>query len=240
MDWLDACIALRVVGLCWSFSSGEGVKFSQSSSQWEASADTLINVPNPVYQYIAGNLDKVHAAKLLSQRKLAITTRREINFLRFKIIGTPKTLKNRPRPLFRPRTDHACHQKTVPFNIFRWSDLPQKHKNKMSLANQTVTWMLLRAYRASLQLQDDNISTFSPPRFIYLAALIAAPGAALPFVSIRRGVGRPSTFLLQTEGHSYDFCKLVLRIRDILVSIRIRISGSVPLTKGSGSHSFRQ
>jgi hypothetical protein len=86
----------------------------------------------------------------------------------------------------------------------------------MSLANHAVTWMLLlHTYRASLQLQDDNISTFSPSWFIYLAALMAAPGAALPLVSIRRGVGRPSTFLLQTEGHSKDFCKSVLRIREI-------------------------
>jgi hypothetical protein len=83
--------------------------------------------------------------------------------------------------------------------------------------------LFLHTYRASLQLQDDNISTFSPPRFIYLAALMAAPGAALPLVSIRRGVGRPSTFLLQTEGNRNDFCKSMLRIRDILVQIRIRI-----------------
>jgi hypothetical protein len=34
VDWLAACIALR------SFSSGVGVKFAQSSSQWEARADT--------------------------------------------------------------------------------------------------------------------------------------------------------------------------------------------------------
>jgi hypothetical protein len=36
------CIALRVVGavLHWLFSSGVGVNLAQSSSQWEAKADT--------------------------------------------------------------------------------------------------------------------------------------------------------------------------------------------------------
>jgi hypothetical protein len=40
--WLDACIALGVVGAVqyWSISSGVGVKFAQSSSQWEARADS--------------------------------------------------------------------------------------------------------------------------------------------------------------------------------------------------------
>jgi hypothetical protein len=45
VDWLAACIALRVVGVV---SSGVSVKFAQSASQWEARADTLRNVPNMV------------------------------------------------------------------------------------------------------------------------------------------------------------------------------------------------
>ena len=36
VDWLAACIALRVVGI----ELVVGVKFAQSSSQWEARADT--------------------------------------------------------------------------------------------------------------------------------------------------------------------------------------------------------
>ncbi len=42
VDWLDACIALRVVELYWLFSSGVRVKFAQSPSQWEARADIPI------------------------------------------------------------------------------------------------------------------------------------------------------------------------------------------------------
>jgi hypothetical protein len=48
---------------------------------------------------------------------------RVIHFLRYKIFEVPKKFKNWPRPLFRLRTDHACHHKpnpsrdTVPFNI---------------------------------------------------------------------------------------------------------------------------
>jgi hypothetical protein len=40
VDWLAACIALRVVGTVLVFFSGIGVKFAQSSSQWEVKADT--------------------------------------------------------------------------------------------------------------------------------------------------------------------------------------------------------
>jgi hypothetical protein len=31
--------------------------------------------------------------------------------LHHKTIGAPKKFKNWPRPLFRPRTNHTCHQK---------------------------------------------------------------------------------------------------------------------------------
>ncbi len=59
---------------------------------------------------------------------------KNLHFLRYKNIGAPKNLKNWPRPLFRPRTDHACPQKpnpsreTIPlrgtiqtFNFMSWS-----------------------------------------------------------------------------------------------------------------------
>jgi hypothetical protein len=39
VEWLDACTALSVVGAVLVFSSGVGVKFSRTSSQWEARAD---------------------------------------------------------------------------------------------------------------------------------------------------------------------------------------------------------
>jgi len=40
LDWLDACIALRVIVAVLVVFSGVGVKFAQSSSQWEAWANT--------------------------------------------------------------------------------------------------------------------------------------------------------------------------------------------------------
>jgi hypothetical protein len=40
MDWLAACIVLIMVGDEIVIYSGVGVKFAQSSSQWEVKADT--------------------------------------------------------------------------------------------------------------------------------------------------------------------------------------------------------
>jgi hypothetical protein len=39
LDWLAACIALRVVDAVFVISSGVGVQFAKSSSQWEAKAE---------------------------------------------------------------------------------------------------------------------------------------------------------------------------------------------------------
>ncbi len=41
---------LEELALDWLFSSGVGVKFAQSFSQWETRADTRRNVPNPADQ----------------------------------------------------------------------------------------------------------------------------------------------------------------------------------------------
>jgi hypothetical protein len=38
VDWLAACIALKVVGSVFVISYGVGVQFAQTSSQWEARA----------------------------------------------------------------------------------------------------------------------------------------------------------------------------------------------------------
>ncbi len=46
---------------------------------------------------------------LTSQRKLTLTARNAI--LRYNIIGVPKKLNKWPRLLFRPWTNHTCHQK---------------------------------------------------------------------------------------------------------------------------------
>ncbi len=58
---------------------------------------------------------------LLSQCKLALPARNKL--LRYKIIGVSKKFKHWPRPLFRPKTDQAYHQKantpheTVPLSL---------------------------------------------------------------------------------------------------------------------------
>jgi hypothetical protein len=73
VDWLAAGIAL--VGAV-VFSSGVGVKFAQSSSQWEARADTRRNVPNladPIRT--RKTWTKYTPLALISQRKLALTAR---------------------------------------------------------------------------------------------------------------------------------------------------------------------
>jgi hypothetical protein len=40
--------------------------------------------------------------------------REKKHFLHYKSIGATKNVKNWSRPLFRPRTDHAYHQKPNP------------------------------------------------------------------------------------------------------------------------------
>jgi hypothetical protein len=57
VDWLSACIALRVVGAVLVVSSGVGVKLAQPSSQWEQGP-----IPEEIYQTLLtikkqGNLD---------------------------------------------------------------------------------------------------------------------------------------------------------------------------------------
>jgi hypothetical protein len=113
VDWLAAGIALRVVGAV-VFSSGVGVKFAQSSSQWEARADTRRNVPNLAHPIRTKETwTKYTPLTLLSQRKLALSARNTL--LHCKIIGAPKKLKKWLRTLFRPRTNHTCYQKQNPF-----------------------------------------------------------------------------------------------------------------------------
>jgi hypothetical protein len=40
VDWLAAELHYKLLALHWLFSSGGGVKFAQSSTQWEARAYT--------------------------------------------------------------------------------------------------------------------------------------------------------------------------------------------------------
>jgi hypothetical protein len=89
VDWLASCIALRVVGVVLIiFLRRWRKKFAQSSSQWEARADTfssgvgvrnLHNPPangkqglipeemsqTPLINKKQGNLDKVHTANII-------------------------------------------------------------------------------------------------------------------------------------------------------------------------------
>jgi hypothetical protein len=59
MDWLAACIALRVVGAVLVVSTGVGVKFSKSSSQWEEMSQTLLTNKKQ------RNLNLVHADNII-------------------------------------------------------------------------------------------------------------------------------------------------------------------------------
>jgi hypothetical protein len=63
VDCLAACMALRVVGAVLVVFLRRWRKFAQSSSQWEARADTGRNLPNPAGQ--------------LEARKPGLSTRRQ-------------------------------------------------------------------------------------------------------------------------------------------------------------------
>jgi hypothetical protein len=102
--------------LFWSFSSGVGVKFAQSSIQWEARADTWRNVPNPADQQATRSKETWINPPLtfLSQWKLALSARNIGHFLLYKIIGA-SNLKKWLHPLFWSITHYACPQKPNPF-----------------------------------------------------------------------------------------------------------------------------
>jgi hypothetical protein len=76
VDWLAACIALRVLylALYLLFSSGVGVQFAQSASQWDQGMR-----PEEIYQTLLTNKKetwvKYTTLTLLSRRKLALTAR---------------------------------------------------------------------------------------------------------------------------------------------------------------------
>jgi hypothetical protein len=72
--WIGLLLVLHYewLALYLSFSSSVGVQFAQSSSQWEARADTLRNVPNPADKK---TWNKYTPLTLLSQCKLSITAR---------------------------------------------------------------------------------------------------------------------------------------------------------------------
>ncbi len=71
VDWLDACIVLRVVGAV-LVSSGVGVKFAQSSSQWEARAISEEMSQILLTNKKQGNLDYVHAADIIKPTQTRI------------------------------------------------------------------------------------------------------------------------------------------------------------------------
>ncbi len=67
MDWLAG--ALILVGVVFVSSSGVGVHFAQSFSQWEA----VGNMPTPADQYEARKPG--HTANIIKPHKLALTER---------------------------------------------------------------------------------------------------------------------------------------------------------------------
>jgi hypothetical protein len=110
------------LALIWSFSSGDGVKFAQSSSQWEARP-----IPEVMSQTLPTNKKqgkcKETIVTVLNQRD-SLTARNTL--LHYKIIWASKKFKKWPRPLFMLKTDHAFPQKpdpsreTIPLKALFW------------------------------------------------------------------------------------------------------------------------
>jgi hypothetical protein len=100
VDWLAACISLRVFGAVLVVFLRRWRKIAQSTSQWEARADTRRNVLNYADQLKA----KYTPVTLLSQCKLAVTARN--TFLAFKIIRAPKKI-------FLTGRSYLCQELTI-------------------------------------------------------------------------------------------------------------------------------
>ncbi len=151
-----------------------------------------------------------------------------VPFLHYKIIGAPKKIKNWPRPLFRPWTDHSCHQKPKP-----------------CLETVLLSWYGIFFSHCICKRMGLNFNILLlqlPPR-LPTTATTTTPMWAVPPNSRRLTPPRHNSTTSSSSNSSiYRFTNSlflpVLRIHDILVWIRIR--GSMPLTNGSGSCYFCQ
>jgi hypothetical protein len=91
----------------WLFCSGIGVRFAQSSSQWEAPADT----PEEMSQNLLPIKSKESRTEYTpTQTRI---NREKYTFYIIESLEHLKNLKNWPRPLFRLRTDHACIESQI-------------------------------------------------------------------------------------------------------------------------------
>ncbi len=123
VDWLDACIARRVVGAVLVVFLRHWRKICTIIQSMGSKARNLTKCLKPCWLIRSKETWTKHTPlTLLSQCKLALTA--------------TKKNKNWPRPLFRPRSDHACHHakaKSIswdnPFNVLRrWMLLCLWHK----------------------------------------------------------------------------------------------------------------
>ncbi len=124
MDWLDAWLAQRVVGvvLVVSLRRWRNICTIVQLQPIGSKNRYLKKCTKPCWPIRSKETwTKYTPTTSLGQAKLTLPG--EKHFLHYKIIGAPKKFKNWPRPLLRPRTDHACPQKpnpsreTVPLNL---------------------------------------------------------------------------------------------------------------------------
>jgi hypothetical protein len=88
------------LALYFTFSSGVGIQFAQSSSQWDARADSEEISQTLLTNRKQGNLDLVNAANFIKYKANENShLLQEIHFLHYKIIGASINLKNRPSPI---------------------------------------------------------------------------------------------------------------------------------------------
>jgi hypothetical protein len=79
--------------------------------QYKEQANPLSSTHSYTPLVISRN-DKNKQLTLLGQRKLALTVRNTL--FAIYIMEAPKKFKKWPRPLFRLKTNHSCHQKSNP------------------------------------------------------------------------------------------------------------------------------
>ncbi len=74
----------------------------------------------PIRSKEKGNLDLEHAANLIKPTQTRIN-RQKYTFCVIKSLEHLKNVQNCPRPLFRPGTDHTCHQIQIKIHLVKQS-----------------------------------------------------------------------------------------------------------------------
>ncbi len=113
VDWLAACIALRVVSAVLVVFFRHWCKICTILQPMGNKGRYLKKCPKPWWPIRSEERwTQYTPTTLLSQRKLALTARNKL--LHCKVIWAAKKFKNWTSFLIRPRSDLACHQKPNP------------------------------------------------------------------------------------------------------------------------------